>query len=232
MDQKYIEDQHIVARYLADQLSDSEREAFEAFCAGHPETYRELEATARFKVGLARLAESKQLEPALAREPAGASFLMRHAAALGGVAIGVALLASVVYLSRVPVMGVSVAEVSGRFRPALPVVVTPDLERRRDSTEFDQRIELPTHTAAIELRVLPDVEGAARYRATIARETPAGEEQVASVAGLVPDETHFVTLFVSSAKLLPGAYSLVVVPEESGQEPATRFRLEMAAAPQ
>ena len=61
MDRKHIDDQHIVARYLADQLSDSEREAFEAFCAKNPEMFRELEATARFKGGLARLAESGEL---------------------------------------------------------------------------------------------------------------------------------------------------------------------------
>ena len=82
MDRQYIDDRHVVARYLADQLSDQEREEFEAFCAGNPEVFGEIEATARFKAGLARLKESGELEAAIARRPGIGSFAMRHAASL------------------------------------------------------------------------------------------------------------------------------------------------------
>ena len=47
MDRKFIDDHHIVARYLADQLPDTLREEFEAYYLEHPEVVQELEATAR-----------------------------------------------------------------------------------------------------------------------------------------------------------------------------------------
>ncbi len=61
MDRQYIDDHHIVARYLADQLAEAEREAFEVYYLEHPEMLREIEATARFKAGLAQLQASGDL---------------------------------------------------------------------------------------------------------------------------------------------------------------------------
>ena len=53
---RFKDDPTMASRYLADQLSDSEREAFEASLLRNPDVARELEATARMKVGLGRLA--------------------------------------------------------------------------------------------------------------------------------------------------------------------------------
>ncbi len=55
MDRKQIEDEHIVARYLADQLSPAEAEAFEAYYTQHPSMVREIEYALRLKEGLATL---------------------------------------------------------------------------------------------------------------------------------------------------------------------------------
>ena len=62
MDRKYIDDHHIAARYLADQLSDADREAFETYYVEHPDVLRDLEAAARMKVGLAQLREAGELD--------------------------------------------------------------------------------------------------------------------------------------------------------------------------
>lgn len=51
MDCKYIEDHHIVARYLADRLSDAERQSFEAYYLANPDVVQDMQAVARLKVG-------------------------------------------------------------------------------------------------------------------------------------------------------------------------------------
>ena len=229
MDRQYINDRHIVARYLADQLSDSEREEFEAFCAQNPDLFREIEATARFKAGLAKLAESGDLEAALAKPPGLGAFALRHAASLVAVGIGVVALVGAVYALRVPAMGASVAEVSGRFRSALPVAASYEIERMRDSEFIDQELKLPTSPSLFELRVLPDFENSPTYKATLGLETDAGLKVIAEAHQLRPDESHFVSLFVNSTKLVPGTYSLHIVPEDRAQrdvESAFRIRVE------
>ena len=62
MDRKYIDDHHVVARYLADHLTDDERQAFEAYYLEHPEAVKEMEAVARFKAGLHHLQQSGELD--------------------------------------------------------------------------------------------------------------------------------------------------------------------------
>ncbi len=49
MDRKQIDDEHIVARYLADQLTPAEAEAFEAYYTQHPRMVREIEYALRLK---------------------------------------------------------------------------------------------------------------------------------------------------------------------------------------
>jgi hypothetical protein len=68
MDRRYIDDNHVVARYLADRLTDDEREAFEAYYLEHPDVVQELEAAARFKVGLMKLRDTGELSRLLQRE--------------------------------------------------------------------------------------------------------------------------------------------------------------------
>lgn len=228
MDRQYINDRHVVARYLADQLSDSEREEFEAFCAQNPDLFREIEATARFKAGLAKLAESGDLEAALAKPPGLGAFALRHAASLAAVGIGVVALVGAVYALRVPAMGASVAEVSGRFRSELPVAANFEIMRMRDSVDVDQRLSLPATPAALRFRVLPDIEGKPAYRATLSQETTSGTRLVASADGLKPDEMHFVSFYLNSVKLVPGTYFLKVVPDETAQQDSEpSFRIEI-----
>jgi len=234
IDRQTIDDQHFVPRYLADQLSDEDREAFEAYCREHPEMFRELETTARVKAGLAALEKTGRLEETLSARPAGVgAFVQRYAAGIAVVGVGVAVLAGVGIL-RAPAMGSSVAQVSGRFGAALQVDAKYELVRMRKPEEFDLQIELPTPPAAIRLNVMPDEGGAASYRATLSNDVEGGSEKlVATVDGLVPtvvrpDEPPYVTLFIRTEKLEPGAYSLVVEREDgkpTAKQPA--FRIEV-----
>jgi hypothetical protein len=172
------------------------------------------------------LQEKKQLEPLLAEKPAGlGGFALRHAAALVGVGVGVGLLLAAMGVFRSPVMSASLADVSGKFGTELTVASDYEFLRMRASEELDQHVVLPEKPAAIRFRVLPDEEGAPSYRASLSIDVPSGSEEVAKADGLIPDELHYVTLFVSSEKLVPGTYSLVVEPQEakSGTAPSFRF---------
>jgi hypothetical protein len=229
MDRQTIDDQHVVARYLADQLSDADREAFEGYCREHPEVYRELEAAARVKVGLAKLGETGRLEGLVNAPSPKGIFAYRYAAGGAGVlAVGAALVASFVMM-QAPMMGANVAEVSGRFGADLPVAATYEFLRMRESTEFDQKITLPLRPAVLKFEVLPDNEGASKYRATLSLDEASGSRVIARADGLAPLPSHYVVLFVSSEKLVPGSYSLVVEPEDgSEKEPAFRFEVRQA----
>ena len=50
------------------ELTDDEREAFEAYYLEHPDVVPELEAAARFKVGLMKLRDTGELSKLLQRE--------------------------------------------------------------------------------------------------------------------------------------------------------------------
>mgnify|MGYP003577986533 CR=1 FL=1 len=56
------DDPGLASRYLAGQLSPAELQAYEQHLLENPDAVRELEATARMKVGLASLRDSGKLE--------------------------------------------------------------------------------------------------------------------------------------------------------------------------
>src|SRR5688572_30590247 len=89
MDRQFIDDHHVVARYLADQLSESERAEFEACFLEHPEIVKEMETVARMKVGLMQLQASGELDR-LTREKARIPRwqMFAAAAAIAAIAFG------------------------------------------------------------------------------------------------------------------------------------------------
>src|ERR1043165_5298786 len=89
MDRRYIDDHHVVARYLADRLTDEEREAFEAYFPEHPDVVQELEAAARFKVGLMQLRDTGELTQLLQPAPRRQTWqYLAAAAAVAALVIG------------------------------------------------------------------------------------------------------------------------------------------------
>src|SRR3569833_2987010 len=88
MDRKQIEAEHIVARYLADQLSPQEAEAFEAYYTQHPSMVREIEYTLRLKEGLATLRDRQQLDGLMKARRWRWALPLSIAAAIAGAALG------------------------------------------------------------------------------------------------------------------------------------------------
>lgn len=217
MDRKYIDDHHIVARYLADQLPDQEREAFEAYYLEHPEMVREMEAAARLKVGLAQLEQSGELTALLQPKP---WFRQERYQALAA-SVAVAALAVFLFVSRgpasQPLLVASATALTDRLGDPLATAATYTVLRTR-SMSYDAEIELPASAQTIGLRVLPEVEPhAARYRVTLS--SVADDDtlrEIATVGGLEPDAADgFVPVYLNSARLAPGRYQLMLSGEEA-----------------
>jgi hypothetical protein len=229
MDRTYIDSNHVVPRYLSDQLAEAERQAFEAYVLKHPEIVTELEATARLKVGLAELHAHGEI----ASIPAADT---RKVLRLTGLAASVLVLATTVFwfshAPKAPAFAASLeslAQVSGR---APTLAATHTLLRVR-GTAADAVIAVAPPGQAVELRVLPEIEAhPARYRAAMLAVSASGETKViASIGGLLPNDEGLVVVFVEPGRLGTGRYRLSIA-GDSGTDAAnatSTFGIAIAA---
>jgi hypothetical protein len=217
VEDQFRDDPTMASRYLADQLSDAEREAFEATLLRNPDVARELEATARMKVGLARLRDAGELDKLVKERPLfeRPSFLAM-AASIGVLAIGLVFVRWET-TSSPSVLASSASQlldVSGKA-PLSVGSTTPMLRVR--SEKYDAEIELPAERQALRLRLLPAApEGTAKYNVSLARLKDDGTtEAVAAVKDLRPEQDGFISVFADSASLRAGRYQLTVTGESS-----------------
>lgn len=211
MDRKYIDDNHVVARYLADQLSDAEREAFEAYYLAHPQVVQEMEAAARLKVGLAQLKQSGELDSLLRHKP----WFRQERYLAFAASVAIVVLGAFLFIHRgptsQPALAASAAVLVDRLGDPLPTLGTFTILRTR-SASYDAEIELPATAQSIALRVLPESEAQpALYRVSllsVARDNTTHE--VAAIGQLSPDAGGFVPVYLNSARLAAGRYELVI----------------------
>lgn len=211
MDRKYIDDHHVVARYLADQLTDEERGAFEAYYLANPEILQEMEAAARFKVGLMQLRDARALPAVLQPRPwfRDARYLAA-AAAVAIVVIGTSFFVARGPAAQ-PLLARTATTLVDRLGAPLPVIATHTILRTR-STSYDAEIDVPSAAGSIELQVLPEVEAQPpRYRISLAAiKDDDSLTEVAVVADLRPNDEGFVPVFLNGARLKPGRYRLLL----------------------
>jgi hypothetical protein len=210
MNRTYIDNHHVVARYLADKLSEDERRAFEEYFIANPEMVKEIEAAARIKVGLHKLSETGEMESLLKpdawyRSPG----FLAMAASIMIVAIGVAF-----WFGRgaeSPGLVASIEQLRDRSGQTLSLGDSYAILRTR-SISYDAEIDLPATPQAIELRVLPEVEAQPpRYRIAIARVgDDASLTPIGDLVKLAPAEDGFVPVFLDSSRLSPGRYQLTI----------------------
>lgn len=232
MDRKYIDDHHIIARYLADRLSDDERDAFEAYYLEHPEIVQEMETTARFKAGLAELQQSGEFDALVHRRPRAYNpRLFAAAAAIAAVAVGIAF-----FVSRSTSVGPLLAATPAMLQPndgtPLTIASTHQVLRTR-STAADAIVQLPATAQAIELEILPETEApSARYRVSFARLDGNAERQLATVEHLSPNENGFVEVYLDSRGVQPGRYLVELTDESSPNARTSVFSLRVEAPAQ
>ena len=232
MDRQYIDDNHIVARYLADRLSDEECAAFEAYYLEHPEIVTEIETTARFKAGLEELQRSGELDVLVAGRPRAFNFrYLAAAAAVAAVAVGIAF-----YVSRPtsisPLLAATPTMLRANGGTQLSIVSTYQIMRTR-STAADAIVQLPATAQAIGLEILPEVEApAASFRVSLARIDGDQEQQLAQVERLSTNESGFVEVYLDSRGLRPGRYVVRLTSDASANASASVFSLRVESAAQ
>ncbi len=201
---QHIDDHQFVERYLADQLSDAEREEFETYYTQHPEILDDLQAAAGIKMGMALLRTTGELKPL----PAPRSTPRWRPALALAASILIAAFA-VAYLFRDTAPAVLANSLTS-FDTPLTLAATYQVQRTR--SDVDATVALPTSPQAIRLRVRPTLEPRpARYRIELL--AVGGDDALTSIAtlgGMPLDGDGFITLYVSSASLQPGSYELKV----------------------
>lgn len=224
MDRQYIDDHHVIARYLADRLSDAEREEFEAYYLEHPDVVKEMETVARFKAGLIDLQRTGELDTLIAGRPrTGRSHYLMAAAAIATVAIAVTFFAT--RDSRLPPLlaGSPSLLVAGNARP--PAIGAVQRVFRTRSTGADVEIELPAARQAIALEVLPESEGT-----TFGASLATARRVLATTSGLTTNTDGLVAMYLDSSRLAPGSYELTLTNEATNE--ASVFTVRIRAAQQ
>lgn len=217
------DDPTIANRYLAGQLTEAEQASFEGELQSNATTLRELEATARLKVGLERLRETGQLDDMLRPTSATRQILVGLAATLAVAVIAISfLLGYFRQPATEPLLAATPASFVDLQGSALAVAATVAVFRKR-AGDYDAIIELPPARNAIALRVLPQAGAPAeRYRVSLARmREDGGIEPSQSVTDLGPAADGFVTVFADSARLTTGRYRMAVSPTAPNADPVT-----------
>jgi hypothetical protein len=210
VNRQYLEDHHVIARFLSGQLSESESQEFEEYMIANPEIVHDLESTTRLKVGLHVLKDRGELEGLLKSR---AVFRDARYALAASVAI-LAVCALLYFRGVAPPASHLFATMSTLVDPAghlMPLARTYAILRTR-GTDYDALVELPATAQAIELRVLPETSAhPARYRVSLARIADDDSlSTVGSVGGLTPDGNGFVSVYFDSSDLTRGRYQLTV----------------------
>jgi hypothetical protein len=221
MDRHYIDDHHIVARYLADQLTDAERQEFEDYYLEHPEMLREIEATARFKAGLAQLEASGNLAALMKPTPWYAQW---RSLAVAAVVFIVIALAFYFRTPAPPLMAANLAELGGPSS----IASSYSLLRRRGNA-FDAEVTLPKVGEAIALRVLPEF-GApdSRYRIALTRiDADDKKDRLAEVDHLSADDDGMVTIYLNAPRIAPGDYEVTIANDDTPSSQVSRFLMRV-----
>ncbi|HEY6925509.1 MAG TPA: hypothetical protein VI653_18670 [Steroidobacteraceae bacterium] len=209
-------DPTLASRYLANQLSDRERQEYEALLVSDPQAVAELEATARLKVGLAKLSDRGELDHLLQHRPSR-TFLLPMAAALAAIGIGAALWwLTRVHTGAAPLLFTSHASLVKNASHPFSTTIRAALYIKRADVPAE-RIEKPDAPAEIVLRVLPSpLNKSHRYRLSLSRIRASVLETVARVDDLVPTpEDGFLECYLDGARLAPGRYEVIVTDQST-----------------
>jgi hypothetical protein len=228
---RVLNDSVLVQDYVANRMSEDERQTFEARLLSDSDLLRDLEESLRLREGLEVLREQDALKDL--RNPRRGSSRMGWAVAAS---LAIAALCLALYQTRraPPVMVASAGILRSTSGAALDTARVYSFATSRRGTPIPD-LPLPL-SGALELRAL--VPGAAEsadhtFGVTLERRDGAdGMSRVGAAAHLVPDADGFVAVYLDAARLRPGSYSLVVEAGAKGAGRPTedeRFDFRLAA---
>jgi hypothetical protein len=227
MERQRIDDEHIVARYLAGQLSEADATEFEAHYAQDPAVVRDIERTLRLKEGLAILSERGQLDALLRTRRPMWQPALALAAGLAVLVVGVLLWAGGTTLRPI---GSTLTALAKHEGSPLRVANTYVLARTR-SASTDIPIALPRDASAIELRMIPSARPkSGGFRIVLSQIDAANATApLGDTNAVASSDDGFVTVYLDSTKLVRGRYVIELQPEhpEGPGTPADRFILDV-----
>jgi len=204
-------DDTLANRYLADDLTETELSAYGEYLARNPQALRELEATARLKVGLQRLRETGELPRLISeRSPFHGPLALALAAGIAALVVGLGVWQWHPGLNagRSPMLAASLAALVDPSGHRLPSGGSQAVFRKRGAA-FDAVVELPAAPAAINIRVLPDLAGPYELSIARLREDDSGVP-MASLSKLRLAADGFIDVYVDSGQLSAGRYRLTL----------------------
>jgi hypothetical protein len=223
MDRTQIDSEHVIARYLAGELDAGEDAAFEEFAAQHPEIYREVERTLRFKEGLAVLQDQGRLAPLLRARPSRVWAYLAVAVVVFA-SFGV-LLWHRIQVAPPALLASSATEFARSGQTASPIARSFVLVRSRNPGGAVD-LPLPARAGVVELRILPENPAGDRYSGTLTRLGPSGRREViGTLTGLAAGADLYVTIYVDTDRLSQGDYEVSLLPEpaQRGGDDGDRF---------
>ena len=205
MDAKQIAERQIVERYLANQLSDPEAEAFEAYIEAHPEVIKDIELVSRMKCGLATLHERRELA-ALVQARRRARMPLLIAASVAAVALAV-FLWTLPHGGGARVLLASVAgELTGDNRAPLPIATRLAVVRTRGDS--DNVIVVPSPDSSVEFSIDVHVTPGKSHTVELLRLQGSSLESLGKVSGVVSEADGSLRIYVRGSALVAGNYLL------------------------
>jgi hypothetical protein len=217
------DDPTVASRYLADQLTNVERNAFEVRLIEDPATLLELEATARMKMGLGRLCREEQLS--IGSHDTNAPWSLWLAAAVAVMAVGIGVWRPTAGES--PMMTADLNSLVSGGHP-LAVGSSHQVLRTR-SIRYDATIQLPSTPQAIELSVLPGQSEEGTYYQIVLRRSSTAADEGSAVPGdlFEAGSNGWITIYLDSRRLLPDIYEIVVTPAAATRDEREVFSIQV-----
>jgi hypothetical protein len=209
MDAKQIAELHIVERYLADQLSEEEAQAFEAYVEAHPEVTRDIENISRMKAGLATLRQRGELD-SLVKKQRRAPVWAVLAASAAAVVLAIVILPR--YLSDSadkPLLAVAAGQLLGNNQQPLPIARSFTIARARGMVDV---VTGPDPEQAVELRLDTHAAASQRYSVEMFRVSGTALTPLGNLPEAISQSDGTVSIFVRGSALLPGNYLVRATP--------------------
>ena len=223
MDAKQIAELHIVERYLADQLSEEEAQAFEAYVEAHPEVTREIENISRMKAGLAALRQRGELEALLKKQRRAPVWAVLAASAA-------AVVLAIVIVPRYwsgsadrPLLAVTAEQLLGDNKQPLPIAGRFTIARARGMVDV---VTVTAPEQAVELRLETNAEAASQpYSVEMFRVSGTALTPLGNLPEAISQSDGTVSIFVRGSALLPGNYLVRATP--AGGSEVAEFALQV-----
>ena len=217
MDEKYIEENLMIERYVKGELSQEEQDAFEERFLASPELLDQLEAAELLQQGLQDLAALEKAQPSPRRQGArtASGIMSLFQSPRYAMAASVLLLISLGVSSHLLRENAQLGEVGTNL--VLPAEIVPLVTTRGTSLNT---ITLDDPARHYVLMLDPGFEAFASHRATVYRlETGAQAQLVWQVDRLQPGYEDMLALSLPGAVLAPGRYEITIegLPEGTGQ---------------